>query len=148
MPRILKDRLISIHLFKIGKGNHCNKTKKNSDKVINLDLSLISDIKHGGRKWKASNFDKNDDEVDNKSLDTLKKVSRELSGFPEEERFYWLRVIQSYDENNIEQSKSWKKLVDKTPSEVIKKLALVLHKFINLHPTSIQMQWPPGRVSE
>ena len=86
--------------------------------------------------------------VDNKSLDTLKKVSRELSGFLEEERFYWLRVIQSYDENNIKQSKSWKKLVDKTPSEVIKKLALVLHEFINLHPTSCQMQWPTGRVSE
>ena len=82
--------------------------------------------------------------VDNKSLDTLKKVSRELSGFLEEERFYWLRVIQSYDENDIKQSKSWKKLVDKTPSEVIKKLALVLYKFINLYPTSCQMQWPPG----
>ena len=86
--------------------------------------------------------------VDNKSLDTLKKVSRELSGFLEEERFYWLRVIQSYDENDIKLSKSWKKLVDKTPSEVIKKLALVLYQFINLHPTSCQMQWPPGRVSE
>ena len=86
--------------------------------------------------------------VDNKSLDTLKKVSRELSGFLEEERFYWLRVIQSYDENDIKRSKSWKKLVDKTPSEVIKKLALVLYKFINLHPTSCQMQWHPGRVSE
>ena len=41
--------------------------------------------------------------VDNKSLDTLKTVSRELSGFLEEERFYWLRVIQSYDENDIKQ---------------------------------------------
>ena len=55
--------------------------------------------------------------IDDKTLVTLKKVSRGLYEFLEEERFYWLRVIQSYDENNIEQSKSWKKLVDKTPSQ-------------------------------
>ena len=88
--------------------------------------------------------------VDNKSLDTLKKVSRELSGFLEEERFYWLRVIQSYYKTNIyhRKYKFWKKLVDKTPSEMIKKLALALHQFIHLRSTSSQKQWPPGTVSE
>ena len=86
--------------------------------------------------------------VDDKSLVTLKKVSRRLYGFLEEERFYWLRVIQSYYKTNIKKYKSWKKLVDKTPSEMIKKLALALHQFIHLRSTSCQKQWPPGTVSE
>ena len=86
--------------------------------------------------------------LDDKSLVTLKKVSRGLYGFLEEERFYWLRVIQSYYKTNIKKYKSWKKLVDKTPSEMIKKLALALHQFIHLRSTSCQKQWPPGTVSE
>ena len=88
--------------------------------------------------------------VDDKTLVTLKKVSRGLYEFLEEERFYWLRVIQSYYETNIyhRKYKSWKKLVDKTPSEMIKKLALALHQFIHLRSTSCQKQWPPGTVSE
>ena len=86
--------------------------------------------------------------LDDKSLVTLKKVSRGLYRFLEEERFYWLRVIQSYNQTNIKLSISWKKLVDKTPSEMIKKLALALHQFIHLRSTSCQKQWPPGTVSE
>ena len=88
--------------------------------------------------------------VDDKTLVTLKKVSRGLYEFLEEERFYWLRVIQSYYETNIyhRKYKSWKKLVDKTPSEMIKKLALALHQFIHLRSTPCQKQWPPGTVSE
>ena len=86
--------------------------------------------------------------LDDKSLVHLKKVSRGLYEFLEEERFYWLRVIQSYYKTNIKKYKSWKKLVDKTPSEMIKKLALALHQFIHLRSTSCQKQWPPGTVSE
>ena len=53
--------------------------------------------------------------IDDKTLVTLKKASRGLYEFLEEERFYWLRVIQSYYKTNIYQRKykSWKKLVDK-----------------------------------
>ena len=67
--------------------------------------------------------------VDDKSLTNFRKTSRENSNFLDNERFYWIRNVKRYFANFEEFQKSWKKVINKTPVDFLKDLAIDVHSF-------------------
>ena len=67
--------------------------------------------------------------VDNESLINFKEAGRNNAKFLEKERFYWIRIIQSYNCLIGECKEVWNKVVSKTPIEITKKLAVAVHQF-------------------
>ena len=67
------------------------------------------------------------EKLDNESMMSLKMVSRQMNQALEEDRFFWLRRIkQLYRINRINEKHlfydSWKKVVRKTPVEILKEI--------------------------
>ena len=67
--------------------------------------------------------------VDNKSLTNFRKASKENGNFLDNERFYWIRHINKYSANFEEFKDSWKKVINKTPVDFLKDLAIDVHSF-------------------
>ena len=67
--------------------------------------------------------------VDDKSLTNFRKASRDNSNFLDNERFYWIRNIKRYSANFEEFQESWKKVINKTPVDFLKNLAIDVHSF-------------------
>ena len=67
--------------------------------------------------------------VDNNTLISFKEAGRNSVEFLRKERFYWIRIIQRYSCLFGELQEVWKKVVNKTPIEIIKELAIAVHTF-------------------
>ena len=102
-------------------------------------------------------------ELNNPSLIISKEASRELSQFMRNERFYWLRIIKIYNKNFLEYKVLWKKVLEKTPVNIIRQLAYAIRKFfmqkahrccshrINARPPRFEeftasLQWTPLHI--
>ena len=69
---------------------------------------------------------------DNQSLIKSKEASREIFEFLENERFYWIRIIQRKYLNFEGFEESWKEAIHQTPFDVIKELENELEKLFSL----------------
>ena len=67
--------------------------------------------------------------LDDKTLTTFKEAGRITNNVLVSERFYWIRIIQRYNCLIEELQEVWKKVVRKTPVEIIKELAIAVHQF-------------------
>ena len=67
--------------------------------------------------------------VDYNTLINFKEAGRNNYEFLRKERFYWIRIIQRYSCLFGELQEVWKKVVNKTPIEIIKELAVAVHTF-------------------
>ena len=67
--------------------------------------------------------------IDNETFINFKKVSRNNADFLKKERFYWIRIIRRYNCLFGELHEVWKKVVSKTPVEIIKELAVTVCQF-------------------
>ena len=94
--------------------------------------------------------------VDDQHLVKLKKASRQVSNHIDDERYYYIRIIQKlFEQHNGgcagEFPESWKKVIEKTPIKIIKQLAMVTTNFIKT-PCSVRpwkmdtLQWHPLHV--
>ena len=54
----------------------------------------------------------------------FKMNSKQLNWSISRDRSYWIRILRRYNENFREFSDTWKKAICKTPTEIVKKLAL------------------------
>ena len=102
--------------------------------------------------------------VDDQTLINFKEAGRNNAEFLEKERFYWIRIIQSYNCLIGKYQEVWNKVVSKTPIEIIKELAVAVHQFpsilsrelhnenecscnetreIRLSPLEVEKQWHP-----
>ena len=68
-------------------------------------------------------------DVENKTLINFKESSKITYNYLEKERFYWIRIIQKYKCLIGKLHDVWKKIVTKTPPEIIKELAIAVHQF-------------------
>ena len=68
-------------------------------------------------------------DIDDETLINFKEASRNTDDFLDKERFYWIRIIQRYNCLIGKLHDVWKKVVKKTPVEIIKELAVALHQF-------------------
>ena len=67
--------------------------------------------------------------LNDQSLARSKKASRGIAVFLENERFYFVRIIRKYDEQFEGFEESWNEVINKTPTDVLKQLAVAIQEF-------------------
>ena len=67
--------------------------------------------------------------LDNKSLAHFKKVRRRWMNFTDQQKTFWIRLIEKHIGKNETFTDDWKKVVFKTPVQVVKELAVAVKKF-------------------
>jgi hypothetical protein len=72
-------------------------------------------------------FAKNFGLVDNQTWIKCKETSRIICNFMANERLFWIRIIQVHEESLKE---SWKKVVDKTPYQIVKEFAVSVQQYV------------------
>ena len=68
-------------------------------------------------------------DIDDETLTNFKEASRNTDDFLDKERYYWIRIIQRYYCLIGKLHDVWKKVVKKTPVEIITELAVALQQF-------------------
>ena len=72
------------------------------------------------------------DQVDDHSLDNCKEISVEVQEYLDNERFFWIRIIKKYQENLKDFPESWKPVIVKTPTEIVKQIAIAVSRFFQV----------------
>ena len=67
--------------------------------------------------------------VEDETLVNFKEASRINNFFLENERFYWIRIINHYNCLIEELQEIWREVVSRTPTELIKELAVAVFLF-------------------
>ena len=73
------------------------------------------------------------DQVDDQSLNNCKEISQEVLEYLENERFFWIRIIKKYKGKLKDFPKLWKPVIDKTPTEIVKKIGIAVSQFFQAH---------------
>ena len=71
-------------------------------------------------------------QVNDQSLNNCKEISSELLQCLERGRFFWIRMIKKYQKDLKDFPKFWKPVVDKTPIEIVKQVAIAVSRFFQL----------------
>ena len=79
----------------------------------------------------------------NQDLIKCKLRSREICSFLNDERFFAIRVINSYFGNFVEFQDLWISVIAKAPSEIVKKLSQNVQKYFIEDESRFEKQWPP-----
>ena len=79
--------------------------------------------------------------VDNETLINFKEADRTNTAFLEKERFYWIRIIKRYNCLTGDLQQVWKKVISKTPVEIVEELAVEVHRFYMT--MSRMLEWNP-----
>lgn len=80
--------------------------------------------------------------LDNQSLINCKEASREISEFLESERFFWITILRSYQNNFNEFKEAWKEVINKTSIEMVKQLAVAALHYFKMHPSYFACNQP------
>ena len=81
------------------------------------------------------------DQVDDQSLNNCKEISEEVLEYLENERFFWIRIIKKYGGKLKDFPDLWKPVIDKTPTEIVKEIAIAVSQFFQVrHLYSDKMQ--------
>ena len=75
------------------------------------------------------------EELDNQSFVNFKDASREINGSMKNERFYWIRVLSTYNCSLGGFKDSWTSVVKRTPPEFVKELVMVTERFYEENPS-------------
>ena len=105
----------------------CNPPKK-----INLEEDPQSEIENFFVRFPAISKEILN-RLDDQSLTKFKEASRQLFPIIDKERTFWIRSLKNYNENFERFLDSWKKVINKTPTEIIKDLAISMNQFHKLH---------------
>ena len=72
------------------------------------------------------------DQVDDQSLHFCKQVSGEVLEYLDKEKFFWIRIIKKYQRRLKDFPKLWKPVIEKTPVEIVKQIAIAVSQFFQL----------------
>ena len=64
--------------------------------------------------------------LDDKNLVNIKVVSRKICNLVQNERLFWIRSIKKLIGGNYEISEKWQQVINKTPSQIVKELAIAV----------------------
>ena len=71
--------------------------------------------------------------LDDPSLKRSKLAGRGMAKFRETEKIYWIRIIKKYIAHFKGHEESWREVVNKTPLDIIKQLAIAVQEFFQSH---------------
>ena len=69
--------------------------------------------------------------LDHQSLVKIKESSWKINNHHQNERFYWIRIIKKHVEHFKGFTDAWKKVFDKTPVKIVRKLAIIFDGYFN-----------------
>ena len=69
-------------------------------------------------------------ELNDQSFVNFRVVSREIAKNLKNERFYWIRVMKSYNCFSGDFKDSWAKIVNRVPAQILEEMALIIDGFI------------------
>ena len=69
------------------------------------------------------------EELDDQSFVNLKDASREIIANLKKERFYWIRVLRSYNCLYKDYKGSWSRVLNRTPAEFVRKIVALIDQF-------------------
>ena len=70
--------------------------------------------------------------LDDSSLDKCKMMSPEMFQCLEKGKFFWIRLIKKYQKDLKDFPKSWRPVIEKTPVETVKEIAIAVSRFFTL----------------
>ena len=79
------------------------------------------------------------DQVDNKSLNNCKEISRDVLEHLNNERFFWIRIIKKYRgptrfRGRLKDFQEvWKPVIEKAPVEIVKQIAIAVSRFFEVN---------------
>ena len=74
------------------------------------------------------------EELDNQSFVNFKDASREINDNLKNERFYWIRVLRTYNYLLGDFKETWAKVVKGIPAEYVKEIAFPLKSCLLKNP--------------
>ena len=78
------------------------------------------------------------EDLDDESLTKVQESSKEIYNHHRNERFYWIRIIKKHNRNFNEFADPWRKVIEKTPVEIVKELAMTIRRIFQFH---ILLSW-------
>ena len=72
------------------------------------------------------------DQVDDQSLNNCKEISGEVLEYLENGRFFWIRIIKKYQSKLKDFPESWKPVIDRTPTEIVKEIGIAVSEFFQV----------------
>ena len=83
------------------------------------------------------------DELNNGDLANCRKFSKSMRQFIDMQKLQWIRMIIKYSGNQIQFFDQWKQVTDRTPTTIVKELAIYTEKFFQANPERQKHQWSP-----
>ena len=71
------------------------------------------------------------EDLDDECLARVQESSREINNHLQNERFYWIRILKRRKRYFEEFADPWKKVIEKTPVEIVKELAMTVKDHFN-----------------
>ena len=85
-------------------------------------------------------------ELDNETLTNCRKVSRLWCDHLDNQKMYWVRMIQRYSTNMKNSYQQWKKALKNTRVEFVKDLSVSTQQFVKDDASRLYCQWFPLQV--
>ena len=85
-------------------------------------------------------------ELDNETLANCRKVSRLWCEHLDNQKMYWVRMIQNYSTNMKNSYQQWKKALKNTRVEYVKDISVSTQQFVKDNTSRIYCQWFPLQV--
>ena len=89
------------------------------------------------------------EEIDNKSLNECRKVNSSFCASIDSQKLKWIRIIAKCigKIDNFQVRESWKKVLNKVPTKIVKKLSQVVQRFFIVRPSRHKHQWTPLHIA-
>ena len=85
--------------------------------------------------------------LDDQSLVKSRGINKNVKNFLDNERFFFLRIINNYKGNLVEFEESWRKIVPKSSLGFVKELALITQRFFLRRSKRLEEQWHPLHIA-
>ena len=71
------------------------------------------------------------EDLDDECLARVQESSKEINSHLQNQRFYWIRILKKHNRYFEEFADPWKKVIEKTPVEIVKELAMTVKDHFN-----------------
>ena len=83
------------------------------------------------------------DQLGNDDLANCRKLNESSRNFIDNQKLPWIRMIQKYSSNTSEFLHDWKQVTGKTPTRIVKELAIQTELFFKSNPERQNGNWAP-----
>ena len=87
------------------------------------------------------------EELNDETLTTCRNVSRLWCDCLDNQKFYWIRMIQRYRKNIKNTYHQWKKVFKNTPVAIVKEVSISTQQFFKDDTSRIMSQWFPLHIA-